>query len=226
MATRFSTVTPSFCWLRWNLKVDSFLPLQLNIVGAVTHLYSKHRECCTVIFCRDLFPNTVSVLAFERQSQPPDPFLSIFCFLSILASSSEALSLLTNLWAWLTKPKPLDTLPVMILELVSCQGLSRRASTIHPTPGSRNISWLISNLVRKWVSAFLLQGTGLGPAYLAAYTGKSLILLDLGCGREAFNAIISRMMVSHSSAVPSHTGVGGGGMFIASVCNGAHFSWS
>lgn len=94
----------------------------------------------------------------------------------------------------------------MILELVSCQGLSRRASAIHPIPGSRNISWLISNLVRKWVSAFLLQGPGLGPAYLAAYTGKSLILLDLGCGREAFNAIISGMMVSHSSAVPSHTG--------------------
>lgn len=136
---KFTTVTSNFYWQRWNLKVGSFLLLQLNIVGAVTPLYSQHRKCCTVIFCRDLFPTTVSVLPSERQSQPPDPSLSIFCFLSIPASSSPALSLLTNLWAWLTKLKPLDTLPVMILELVSCQGLSRRASTIHPIPGSRNI---------------------------------------------------------------------------------------
>lgn len=28
MATKFTTVASMFYWLRWNLKVDSFLPLQ------------------------------------------------------------------------------------------------------------------------------------------------------------------------------------------------------
>lgn len=138
-AAKFTSVTSNFYWPRWNLKVKSVLPLQLNIVGAVTPLYSKHRKCWTVIFCGDLFPTTVSVLPSEQPSQPPDPSLFVFCCLSVLASSSPALSPLTNLWAWQTKLKPLDTFPVMILELVSCQGLSRRASTIHPIPGLRNI---------------------------------------------------------------------------------------
>lgn len=137
----------------------------LNMVGAATALYSKHRKCCTLILCRDFPPPTaISVVPSKHQSQTPDSGL-FFLPLLVYSCPSPVLSLLTSLCAWLTE-LPLDTLPVMILELISCQGLSGRASTIHPIPGSWSISWLISNLLRKWVSAFLLPGTNCGGGLL------------------------------------------------------------
>lgn len=45
----------------------------------------------------------------------------------------------------------------------------------------------------------------MGPAYLAAYTRKSLIWPDLGMRERGFNTIISGMIVSHYSAVASST---------------------
>lgn len=160
-----------------------FLAFKLKTVGAVTALYSKRRECFAVILCRDLSSNLCGTLWTSVSASWFSPVsfhlpLLVYSCLSLSSAKSPDKSVCMTNWAEASWYSPCD-------DPWACQlsGLEQ-ASTIHPIPSSWSISWLISNLLRKWVSAFLLPGIGWGPAYLAAYTEKSLILLDLECGRE------------------------------------------
>lgn len=100
--------------------------------------------------------------------------LLILTFLKLLGTKSPGIFVCMTNWAEVFWYSASDD--PWALQLTGCE----EESLDHP---SRDATWLISNLLVKWVSCLASVRHWMGPAYLAAYTGKSLIWLYLGCGR-------------------------------------------